>query len=137
MRRRIQMDMTIGDCQLSKLYVYNGLMLSDGVRLGGIGIDKSHRVIVVDNPVVTTRDVPVITVEDDGTQNNTRKYHRVARRMDVPITCFDGEGLISKQYDKIVDRALCGAIVYTSFQIRLPFIKGMVHQVEFQEILGL
>lgn len=47
-RRRIQMDMTIGDCQLSKLYAYNGLMLSSGARLDGIGIDKPHRVIVVD-----------------------------------------------------------------------------------------
>ena len=41
-RRRIQMDMTIGDCQLSKLYAYNGLMLSSGVRLDGINIDR-HR----------------------------------------------------------------------------------------------
>lgn len=73
----------------------------------------------------------------DGTQNSTRKYHRVERRTDVPITCFDGEGLISKQYAKIVDRALCGGTVHTSFQIRLPYIKGMVHQVDFQEILGL
>ena len=136
-RRRIQMDMTIGDCQLSKLYAYNGLMLSGGVRVEGIGIDKPHRVIVVDNPVVTVRDVPAITVEDDGTQNSTRKYHRVERRIDVPITCFDGEGLISKQYARVVDRALCGAAVHTSFQIRLPYVKGMVHQVDFQQILDL
>lgn len=136
-RRRIQMDMTIGDCQLSKLYAYNGLMLSSGTRLDGIDIDKPHRVIVVDNPVLMTRDVPVVTVEDDGTQNSTRKYHRVERRMDIPITCFDGEGLISKQYAKVIDRALCVAVVHTSFQIRLPYIKGMVHQVDFQEILDL
>ena len=134
-RRRIQMDMTIGDCQLSKLYAYNGLMLSSGTRLDGISIDEPHRVIVVDNPVVTARDVPVITVEDDGTRNSTRKYHRVERRMDIPITCFDGEGLISKRYAKVVDRALCGAVVHTSFQIRMPYIKGMIHQVDFQEIL--
>ena len=136
-RRRIMMDMTIGDCQLSKLYAYNGLMLSSGTRLDGIDLDKPHRVIVVDNPVVMTRGVPVVTVEDDGTQNSTRKYHRVERRMDIPITCFDGEGLISKQYAKIIDRALCGAVVHTSFQICLPYIKGMVHQVDFQEILDL
>ena len=35
-RRRIMMDMTIGDCQLSKLYAYNGLMLSSGIRSDGI-----------------------------------------------------------------------------------------------------
>ena len=39
MRRRITMDMTIGDCQLSKLYAYNGLMLSSGICIDGIGID--------------------------------------------------------------------------------------------------
>ena len=136
-RHRIQMDMTIGDCQLSKLYAYNGLMLSGGVRVDGIRIDKPHRVIVVDNPTVMTKDVPVITVEDDGTQNSTRKYHRVERRTDIPITCFDGEGLISKQYAKVVDRAFCGAVVHTSFQIRLPYVKGMLHQVDFHEILDL
>ena len=136
-RRRIQMDMTIGDCQLSKLYAYNGLMLSSGVRLDGIDIDKPHRVIVVDNPIVTAKNIPVITVEDDGTRNTMRKYHRVERRMDIPITCFDGEGLISKRYAKIVDRAFCGAAVHTSFQIRLPYVKGMVHQVDFHWILSL
>ena len=67
-RRRIQMDMTIGDRQLSKLYAYNGLMLSGGVRVDGIQINRPHRVIVVDNPVAVEQDVPVITVEDDGTQ---------------------------------------------------------------------
>ena len=30
-RRRIMMDMTIGDCQLSKLYAYNGLMTASAL----------------------------------------------------------------------------------------------------------
>ena len=34
-RRRIMMDMTVRDCQLSKLYAYNGLMLSSGARIDG------------------------------------------------------------------------------------------------------
>ena len=66
LRRRIMLDMKIGSCQLSKLYAYNGLMLSGGARIDGIEIDKPHRVIVIDNPEVTVHDVPVITVEDDG-----------------------------------------------------------------------
>lgn len=127
--------MIIVDCQLSKLYAYNGLTLSGGMRLDGIGVDKPHRVIVVDNPMVTARDVPIITVEDGGTQNSTQKYHQVERRMDVPITCFDGEGLISKQYARVIDRMFRGGTIHTSFQIRLPYIKGIVHQVDFQEIL--
>ena len=134
-RRRIMMDMTIGDCQLSKLYAYNGLMLSSGIRIDGIGIDRSHRVVVVDNPIRTPPPTEVITVEDDGTQNSTRKYHRVETMADVEVTCFDGEGLISKEYARVVDEKLCGKKVHTSFQIRMPYVKGMLHEVDFKDYL--
>ena len=136
-RRRIMMDMTIGDCQLSKLYAYNGLMLSSGIRIDGIGIDRSHRVVVIDNPTRTERNVSVITVEDDGTQSSTRKYHRVEKKEDIEITCFDGEGLISKEYARVVDEKLCGKKVHTSFQIRMPYVKGMLHEVDFKDFLTL
>ena len=136
-RRRIMMDMTIGDCQLSKLYAYNGLMLSSGIRIDGIGIDRPHRVVVIDNPTRTERNVSVITVEDDGTQSSTRKYHRVEKKEDIEITCFDGEGLISKQYARLVDEKLCGKKVHTSFQIRMPYVKGMLHEVDFKDFLTL
>ena len=135
--RRIMMDMTIGDCQLSKLYAYNGLMLSSGIRIDGIGIDQPHRVVVIDNPTRTERNVSVITVEDDGTQSSTRKYHRVEKKEDIEITCFDGEGLISKEYARVVDEKLCGKKVHTSFQIRMPYVKGMLHEVDFKDFLTL
>ena len=136
-RRRIMMDMTIGDCQLSKLYAYNGLMLSSGIRVDSIGIDRPHRVVVIDNPTRTERNVSVITVEDDGTQSSTRKYHRVEKKEDIEITCFDGEGLISKEYARVVDEKLCGKKVHTSFQIRMPYVKGMLHEVDFKDFLTL
>ena len=135
--RRIMMDMTIGDCQLSKLYAYNGLMLSSGIRIDGIGIDRPHRVVVIDNPTRTERNVSVITVEDDGTQSSTRKYHRVEKKEDIEITCFDGEGLISKEYARVVDEKLCEKKVHTSFQIRMPYVKGMLHEVDFKDFLTL
>ena len=72
-RRRIQMDMDIGECQFSKLYAYNGLMLSGGVRVDGVGIDRPHRVVVIYNPTREAYNVPVITVEDDGSQSSTRR----------------------------------------------------------------
>ena len=134
-RQRIMLGMEIGQCQLSKLYAYNGLMLSSGVRIDGVGIDRPHRVIVVDNRTRTEHLVPVITVEDDGTKNTTRKYRRVEKKADVEITCFDGEGLISPRFAAQIDRALCGGHVHTSFQIRLPYVKGMLHQVDFHTFL--
>ena len=47
--QRIMLGMDIDRCQLSKLYTYNGLMLSSGTRIDGVDIDKPHRVIVVEN----------------------------------------------------------------------------------------
>ena len=67
-------------------------MLSSGIRIDGIDIDRPHRVVVVDNPVRTPPPTEMITVEDDGAQNSTRKYHRVETMATVEVTCFDGEG---------------------------------------------
>lgn len=136
LRQRIMLGMKIGSCQLSKLYAYNGLMLSGGTRIDGIEIDTPHRVIVIDNPEVTVHDVPVITVEDDGSTGSIRKYHRVERREEIPVTLFDGEGLISKQYAEIIDKVFCEKHIHTSFQIRLPYVKGMLHQVDFKDFLS-
>ncbi len=134
-RRRIMLGMDIDQCQLSKLYAYNGLMLSSGTRIDGVDIDRPHRVVVVDNPTRTEHLVPVITVEDDGSQDTTRNYHRVEKKADVEVTCFDGEGLISPRFAAQIDRALFGGHIHTSFQIRLPYIKGMLHQVDFHTFL--
>lgn len=135
-RRRIMMDIHIGECQLSKLYAYNGLLLSGGTRVDGVDIDRPGRVIVIDNEKYIVPQTDVVTVADDGTQNSTRKYHRVERCEDVEVLCFDGEGLISTEYAKAVDRAYCGDVLHTSFQIRLPYVKGMLHQVDFKDFLA-
>ena len=61
-RKRIMMDLTIGQCQLSKLYAYNGLLMSSGIRVDGIGIDRPYRVIVIDNPTFKNHNVKVISL---------------------------------------------------------------------------
>ena len=129
-RRRIMLDLELGQCQLSKLYAYNGLMLSSGARVEGIEIDRPHRVIVVDNHALQ-RSARVITVEDVGGTDSVRRYRRVERVEDFSVTEFDGEGLISKEYAARLNKTLGGR--YTSFQIRLPFVKGMLHQVDFHD----
>lgn len=129
-RRRIMLDLELGQCQLSKLYAYNGLMLSTGARVEGIEIDRPHRVIVVDNHALQ-RSARVITVEDVGGTDSVRRYQRVERVEDFSVTEFDGEGLVSKEYATRLNKALGGR--HTSFQIRLPFVKGMLHQVDFHD----
>lgn len=129
-RRRIMLDLELGQCQLSKLYAYNGLMLSSGTRVEGIEIDRPHRVIVVDNHALQ-RSARVITVEDVGGTDSVRQYRRVERVEDFSVTEFDGEGLVSKEYAARLNKALGGR--HTSFQVRLPFVKGMLHQVDFHD----
>ena len=133
-RRRMMMDMTVGCCQLSKLYAYNGLMLSGGTRIDGIDIIKPHRVIVVDNPTFTTS-AKVITVKGEDTHGAEKRYHRTEEVRAIEVTCFDGEGLISKEYAKVIDKQFCGKHIHTSFQIRMPYIKGMLHEVDFKDFL--
>ena len=133
-RRRIMLDLELGLCQLSKLYAYNGLMLSTGARVDGIEIDQPHRVIVVDNHMLKCSN-QVITVEDVGGTDSIRRYRRVERKEDFTVTEFDGEGLISKEYAAQVDKVLGSQRKHSSFQVRLPFVKGMLHQVDFHDFL--
>ena len=134
-RERIMLGMTIGDCQLSKLYAYLGLMLSGGTRICGLEITAPHRIIVVDNPVYTVYNANVITVEGGEQAGGMKTYARVEKRMPLEVTRFDGEGLISKEFARAVDLAYCGEKKHTSFQIRLPFVKGMLHEVDFKDLL--
>lgn len=133
-RRRMMMDMTVGKCQLSKLYAYNGLILSGGTRIDGIDITAPHRVIVVENPSFPTS-AKVITVEGESGDGATKKYRRIERQQNMEVTRFDGEGLISKEYAKVIDRQFCGKHIHSSFQIRMPYIKGMLHEVDFKDFL--
>ncbi len=102
-RKRIMLGMDIGLCQLSKLYAYNGLMLTSGTRVDGYIFDP-NRVVVVKNPRVLTDYMTVVTVEDDGTENAVRKYTRCEEAQQIEIQHFDGEGLISREYAAWIDR---------------------------------
>ena len=135
-RKRIMLDMQIGRCQLSKLYAYNGLMLTNGYRTDDMSIWNSDKMIVVDNPITTVYGTNIITATDDGTGNAMRKYKCVEKLSDVDVTEFDGEGLISFQYAKKIDTLFCGKDVHTSFQVRMPYIKGVLHKVDFKSFLS-
>ena len=129
--RRMTVGMTLGVCQLSKLYAYNGLLFSSGTRIETDMLWDKDAIVVIDNPTAVYPDVDVITVEDRTGIGDVRSYERVEKKSDVKVTLFDGEGVISPAFAKEVDRLYCGQHIHTSFQIRMPYIKGMVHEVDF------
>ncbi len=132
LRERMMLGMTIGKCQLSKLYAYNGLMFTSGFRYEDKSIWNSRRIVVVDNPVTTVKGVDVITVEDDGSDDSLRRYRRVEQKTDVDVLEFDGEGLISFELADSIDNMYVCAPIHSSFQIRMPYIKGVVHKVDYK-----
>ena len=135
LRKRITLDMQIGLCQLSKLYAYNGLMFTTGKRIDDISLWDARRIVVIDNPESVVYEADVITVEDDGSGGSVRKYSRVKKQSDIKVIEFDGEGLISRELASKTDKSFCGEHIHSSFQIRMPYIKGMLHEVDFKSML--
>jgi len=134
LRERMMLGMTIGRCQLSKLFAYNALPFTDGRRIDDSNLLSAEHIVVIDNPKSIVKNTPVITVVDDGTDNPVRKYRRVEKAADIEITEFDGEGLISAELARKID--IAENHPHHSFQIRLPYIKGVVHEVDFKSLFA-
>ena len=136
LRRRMMLDMQIGKCQLSNLYAYNGLMFTSGHRYEDMSIWDSKRVVVVENPKSLVYEANIVTVTDDGSGSSVRKYSRMEDVADIEVLEFDGDGLISRELADRMDTDFCGQHIHSSFQIRMPYIKGVVHEVDFKAMLS-
>ena len=133
---RMTLGMKIGECQLAKLYAYNGLMFTSGrVIEHGFHMDADH-VIVVDNPRSIVPDVAIVTVDDDGTDAPMRRYTRVEKTADIEVLEFDGEGLVSAELGYRLDPFGYEKHEHYSFQIRMPYIKGVVHEADFHALFA-
>ena len=86
------------------------------------------------------KDITIATakldVEEDGSKEKINCTFLKTKReelleVDIP---FDGAGFISPEYASYINEAL-GTTGATSFQIRLPFMKGMLHEVDVHQFL--
>ncbi|MBO4870121.1 MAG: hypothetical protein J5585_10465 [Clostridia bacterium] len=132
LRERMMLGMKIGKCQLAKLYAYNALMYTSGRRVNDPHLLSEKKIIVIDNPKSTVKNANIVTVEDDGSDDPVRKYTRVEKTADVEVLEFDGEGIISKEMARSLDSS--GA--HHSFQVRLPYIKGVVHEIDLRGLFS-
>ena len=131
LRERMMLGLNIGKCQLSKLYAYNALLLTSGKRYKDSDtILNDKRIIVIKNPESVIENIKTVTVNGDGSNNAVRKYTRTEENKDITITEFDGEGFISPRLADLLDNG------HNSFQIRMPYIKGVVHKVDFAALLS-
>ncbi len=119
--------------KLSKYYAYKGLYLSSATRMNpeALGLNEEKLVVVEDSHIPTESDVALCTgKEEDGLwklKDPDSKKHYIKK-------LFDGEGLISRTFYKKLN-ADNSTEKATSFQVRMPFIKGMLHYVDFHRFL--
>ena len=91
---------------------------------------------MIDNPKSIVKDVNTITAQDDGTNNPMRKYTRVEKNANIEVLEFDGEGLVSAELSRKLDPLSYSEHLHHSFQIRMPYIKGVVHEVDFKALFS-
>lgn len=133
---------------LSKLYAYRGLFLSTSTRIEGLELNEKTVIVIPDQPQGNDRDMavslgfekdfnysretPCITNTYEITGEGKVKAATVSKDCLLKNeTMFDGEGLISLDFAEIIKQKT-GREKAVSFQVRMPFIKGVLHTVDFK-----
>ena len=140
-RLRLAIDFSTINVVLSKYFAYRGLYLTDGVRTNE---DAEHilnheTVLVIDDDTHdymlnnTVQNVSVITADEDLLLKG--KFQSLETEQPIRLNSFDGEGLVSPFFAEHMNRSRQQEVYMkhpgVSFQIRMPYIKGMLHQVDF------
>lgn len=142
LNERLNLGIDFGDFKviLSKYYAYRGLYLSTSERVvhNKFEITPETVVIIKDKREASGKCYDNFVMVETAEHKNLGKGE-AAKDWEFlnPIEYerfyinkpFDGEGFITPTYSKYINKALDikGA---NSFQIRLPFAKGMLHQVD-------
>lgn len=158
--RRVRLDINFGEINVipSKYYAYRGLYMSDGIRIECPGLNESSVIVLPDDNTLRTGE-KIITASLKATKEGKKEDIRfrlprdiiiegkdsngrvIEKRADkLQITEFDGEGLISPEYAEWLNKELnsCDPSLKnkTSFQIRIPFGKGVLHTVDFKSFIA-
>lgn len=125
---------------LSKYYAYRGLYLSTSQRVNHekFKITPETLIIVRDNRKSSgssfERNVKVLTAEQGKIRNDWEFQEPKEQEILPAEKPYDGEGFITPEYSSYINEAL-GINGANSFQIRLPFAKGMLHEVDVLEFI--
>ena len=141
-RLRLGIDFSSISVVLSKYYAYRGLYLTDGVRLEGDlehVLDQRSVIVINDDShdymrFNSKQEVPVITADKELLRNE--KILKIVEKKDsIRLNSFDGEGIVSPQFGEYMNEVRKREVYMrqpaVSFQIRMPYIKGVLHQVDF------
>lgn len=137
----------------SKYYAYRGLSLTSSKRAcieNGRGAARAEEVLPLTSDTVLVLDMGETHIPCDvrcvrltaGESRRAAEPEFFVQRKEeggsIRLNRFDGEGLISPAWADFLRRAVYGKkqdADITSFQIRMPFAKGVVHEVDFTGFL--
>lgn len=138
--KRLMLDMDFWGMRLSlsKFYSYRGLYLSDGFR-----IDEIEKFPLNAETVVVLPDFNFSLVQNTFTASKVAEQNLWEyKHKEKPLTLnlFDGEGLICPEFAQYLSDFLRTTYNFVadshSFQIRLPFTKGVLHEVDFNKFFS-
>ncbi len=139
-RLNLGMDFSKIPVKLSKYYAYRGLYLSTSQRVNHKKFELTPETLVIvrDTRVASgksyEKNVKVATAKQGKTPKDWEFQEPEIYKVLHVETPYDGEGLITPEYSDYINEAM-GINGANSFQIRLPFAKGMLHQVNVLEFI--
>lgn len=142
--RRIGLDIDFTTIPLtpSKYYSYRGLYMTEGipVTVPQLRLDE-ETVLVLPDKGFKIKDVSQIRADSSSLPETGKiemnEESAAPQSRSLSVTPYDGEGIVSPAYAGLMRSVL----IYpkdtkpTSFQIRMPFTKGMLHEVDFHRFL--
>lgn len=131
----IKMGNYVDSTVISKYRAYRGLMLSSCFMLE----DYLPKIIVVDEYIFTQKDVNIRCLQDEWAEftnerNEIIKYKKKVIKdevVDIEENCFDGCGIMHPIVADTISRKLNFGSDFNSCIVRLPYIKGCVHKIDY------
>ena len=135
-RLMLDMDLIGKSLVLSKFYAYRGLYLSSASR-----IKMDSKFPLNEETVIVLKDCKKILSKSTFTASKLAKlWIYKTKEKDLNLNLFDGEGLISPDFAEYISNFLQSEYNYPkpscSFQIRMPFTKGVLHEVDFNKFFA-
>ena len=145
-RVRLGLDFSEIEAAPSKYYAYRGLYLSNGRLIKGLKLDQNTVIVIDDDKMKVSADIVTCDLRYDADRNLllnsegklplTNEDGSLTVKNDIlEINSFDGEGIISAAYAEIINKELFEKGWAYSFQVRMPFVKGVLHKVDFKKFV--
>lgn len=144
-RLTIGIDFSKFQVVLSKYYAYRGLYLSDSSRIESVDFPLNKETVIVipddnkpfpysNSKKAETDEPDTVNVVTGDDKKKSNLYDIYEAKQQIRMNAFDGEGLICPEYAAHIRKALNNDA--SSFQVRMPFTKGMLHELDWQGIIN-